>query len=139
MVLNSTKFVYFHCEDWKMAFQTLIQALIIKIFSFHHNQLLESVQVCDKSQKVAKQKMNIVITITYLFWIVSINFTPGNSKAIPGKFVIKLYNLYLSFRQVVEFSSCELQWNLELRKILGVTKIFLKSRFFLISNTRRNP
>jgi glutamate 5-kinase len=31
-----------------------------------------------------------------------------------------------------------LQWNLDLRKILGVTKIFLKSRFFFISNTR-NP
>ena len=31
-----------------------------------------------------------------------------------------------------------LQWNLDIRKILGVTKIFLKSRFFLISNTR-NP
>jgi len=27
--------------------------------------------------------MNIVNTITYLFWIVSINFTVGNSKAIP--------------------------------------------------------
>ena len=27
------------------------------------------------------------------------------------------------------------QWNLDLRKILGVDKIFLKSRFFLISNT----
>ena len=25
-----------------------------------------------------------------------------------------------------------LQWNLDLRKILGVNKIFLKSRFFLI-------
>ena len=31
------------------------------------------------------------------------------------------------------------QWNLDLRKIFGVDKIFLKSRFFLISNTRRNP
>ena len=30
-----------------------------------------------------------------------------------------------------------IQWNLDLRKILGVTKIFLKSRFFLISNTRK--
>ena len=30
------------------------------------------------------------------------------------------------------------QWNLDLRKILGVTKIFLKSRFFLISNTRKS-
>ena len=29
----------------------------------------------------------------------------------------------------------QIQWNLDLRKILGVTKIFLKSRFFLISNT----
>ena len=29
----------------------------------------------------------------------------------------------------------EIQWNLDLRKILGVDKIFLKSRFFLISNT----
>ena len=29
------------------------------------------------------------------------------------------------------------QWNLDLRKILGVTKIFLKSRFFLISSTRK--
>jgi hypothetical protein len=29
------------------------------------------------------------------------------------------------------------QWTLDLRKILGVTKIFLKSRFFLISNTRK--
>ena len=27
-----------------------------------------------------------------------------------------------------------IQWNLDLRKILGVTKIFLRSRFFLISN-----
>ena len=30
-----------------------------------------------------------------------------------------------------------IQWNLDLRKFLGVTKIFLKSRFFLISNTRK--
>ena len=30
-----------------------------------------------------------------------------------------------------------IQWTLDLRKILGVTKIFLKSRFFLISNTRK--
>ena len=30
-----------------------------------------------------------------------------------------------------------LQWNLDLRKILGVTKSFLKSRFFFISNTRK--
>ena len=30
-----------------------------------------------------------------------------------------------------------IQWTLYLRKILGVTKIFLKSRFFLISNTRK--
>ena len=30
------------------------------------------------------------------------------------------------------------QWNLDLRKILGVTKIFLKLRFFLISNTRKS-
>ena len=30
-----------------------------------------------------------------------------------------------------------LQWNFDLGKILGVTKIFLKSRFFLISNTRK--
>ena len=30
------------------------------------------------------------------------------------------------------------QWNLDLRKILEVIKIFLKSRFFLISNTRSN-
>ena len=30
------------------------------------------------------------------------------------------------------------QWNLDLRKILGVTKIFLKSRFFLISNSRKS-
>ena len=29
-------------------------------------------------------------------------------------------------------------WTLDLRKILGVTKIFLKSRFFLISNTRNS-
>ena len=31
-----------------------------------------------------------------------------------------------------------IQWNLDLRKILGGTKIFLKSRFFLISNTRKS-
>ena len=31
----------------------------------------------------------------------------------------------------------EIQWNFDLRKILGVTTIFLKSRFFLISNTRK--
>ena len=30
-----------------------------------------------------------------------------------------------------------IQWNLNLRKILGVTKIFLKSRFFLIPDTRK--
>ena len=30
-----------------------------------------------------------------------------------------------------------IQWPLILRKIFGVTKIFLKSRFFLISNTRK--
>ena len=30
-----------------------------------------------------------------------------------------------------------IQCNLDLRKILGVDKIFLKSRFFLISNTRK--
>ena len=32
------------------------------------------------------------------------------------------------------FSFPLVQWNLDLRKILGVNKIFLKSRFFLISN-----
>ena len=31
-----------------------------------------------------------------------------------------------------------LQWNLDLRKILKVTKIFLKLRFFLISNIRKS-
>ena len=36
------------------------------------------------------------------------------------------------------YSFSELQWNLDLRKILGVSKIFLKSRFFLISNTRKS-
>ena len=35
------------------------------------------------------------------------------------------------------FKNEKIQWNLDLRKILGVTKIFLKSRFFLISNTRK--
>ena len=30
-----------------------------------------------------------------------------------------------------------IQWTLDLRKILGVTKFFLKSKFFLISNTRK--
>ena len=34
-----------------------------------------------------------------------------------------------------KFYSTVVQWNLDLRKILGVDKIFLKSRFFLISNT----
>merc|ERR1712051_572119 len=33
--------------------------------------------------------------------------------------------------------SLSIEWNLDLRKILGVTKIFLKSRFLLISNTRK--
>ena len=32
-------------------------------------------------------------------------------------------------------ASQRVQWNLDLRKILGVDKIFLKSRFFLISNS----
>ena len=41
--------------------------------------------------------------------------------------------------KVTHISWIWIQWNLDLRKILGVTKIFLKSRFFLISNTRRNP
>ena len=31
----------------------------------------------------------------------------------------------------------DIQWTLDLRKILGETKIFLKSRFFLISSTRK--
>ena len=31
-----------------------------------------------------------------------------------------------------------IQWNLDLRKILGVTKIFPKWRFLLISNTKNN-
>ena len=30
----------------------------------------------------------------------------------------------------------QLQWNLDLRKILGVIKIFLELRFFLISNMK---
>ena len=39
------------------------------------------------------------------------------------------------FLQFREFMTMIIQWNLDLRKILGVDKIFLKSRFFLISNT----
>ena len=39
--------------------------------------------------------------------------------------------------KVTHISWIWIQWNLDLRKILGVTKIFLKSRFFLISNTRK--
>ena len=35
------------------------------------------------------------------------------------------------------FGASEVQWNLDLRKILGEPKNFLKSRFFLISNTRK--
>jgi hypothetical protein len=34
-------------------------------------------------------------------------------------------------------ASSLVQWTLDLRNILGETKIFLKSRFFLISNTRK--
>ena len=50
--------------------------------------------------------MNIAMMIGYLFWILSINIIDGNAKAIPGKFVIKVYILYIS---VVEFSSCGIQ------------------------------
>ena len=57
------------------------------------------------------------------------------------------WHCLVNWKQVWEFSSnfcgflriyelC-IQWNLDLRKILGVKKIFLKSRFFLISNTRK--
>ena len=35
------------------------------------------------------------------------------------------------------FVSIVIQWTLDSREILGVTKIFLRSRFFLISNTRK--
>ena len=48
-------------------------------------------------------------------------------------------------REIIKAEWCQIvklnvyvQWNLDLRKILGVTKIFLKSRFFLISNTRKS-
>ena len=44
------------------------------------------------------KKMNIVNAIAYLFWILSINIIGGNTKAIPSKFVIKVYILYISVR-----------------------------------------
>ena len=42
--------------------------------------------------------------------------------------------------ETTKFTNSEspIQWNLDLRKILGVTKIFLESRFFLISNKRNS-
>ena len=42
--------------------------------------------------------MNIVNAIAYLFGILSINIIGGNTKAIPGKFVINVYILYISVR-----------------------------------------
>ena len=43
------------------------------------------------------------------------------------------YSLWVEYN-----TNIKVQWNLDLRKILGVTKIFLKPRFFLISNTRKS-
>ena len=67
-------------------------------------------------------------------WIIDI----GYSKL--GCFCLKLTNLLcqklFSFKNI---GSRELiQWNLDLRKVLGVARIFLKSRFFLISNKRKS-
>ena len=47
-------------------------------------------------------------------------------------FIIKIFAspIFTDFEDMV-------QWNLDLRKILGVAKIFLKTRFFLISNTAK--
>ena len=47
-------------------------------------------------------------------------------------FILQTYALLVTFKGFPVF---EIRKNLDLRKILGVTKIFLKSRFFLISNT----
>ena len=45
--------------------------------------------------------------------------------------------VYILGQQALSFSHVVVQWNLDLRKFLEVTKIFIKSRFFLISNTRK--
>ena len=52
-----------------------------------------------EAESGSPKKMNIVNAIAYLFWIFSINnIIGGNTKAIPGKFVIKVYILYISVR-----------------------------------------
>ena len=48
---------------------------------------------------------------------------------------IRIYKDGLIWNKV--FVSIVIQWTLDSREILGVTKIFLRSRFFLISNTRK--
>ena len=50
--------------------------------------------------------------------------------------ILRPQNYWVGLRNG-QFGRCSVQWNLNLRKTLGVTKIFLKSRFFLISNTRK--
>ena len=50
-------------------------------------------------------------------------------------------NVRITIRVVGKSENLEgriVQWNFDLRKILGVTKNFLKSRFFLISNTTKS-
>ena len=61
-----------------------------------------------------------------------------------GNLEVRSFCVVLFYKAVInEFGSLSpqlmlgIQWPLILRKIFGVTKIFLKSRFFLISNTRK--
>ena len=87
-------------------------------------------------------------------WLCATSAMKYNSTVILGAKYIRERNVltYFNIRQNKEFIarksyciSCWYkqsvktveQWTLDLRKILGVTKIFLKSKLFLISNTRK--
>ena len=89
--------------------------------------------ICEKPYKVKKCCLPKVQAIWLAF--ISDLFFCG----LPLE-MTNIVKLYIEF-MVHIFSRPHLnmvQWNLDLRKILGVTKIFLKSRFFLISNKRKS-
>ena len=96
---------------------------------------------------------DFLVVSAMLFWAGQLTFeekfikkhdiSPVHALGIEGKVIIKkscrepfLWEKNTRFGLIL--GRLVVQWNLDLRKILGVTKIFLKSRFFLISNTRKS-
>ena len=96
---------------------------------------------------------DFLVVSAMLFWAGQLTFeekfikkhdiSPVHALGIEGKVIIKkscrepfLWEKNTRFGLIL--GQLVVQWNLDLRKILGVTKIFLKSRFFLISNTRKS-